>query len=37
MTNKTDISTNSAISALPGRIETLTVNGARVNNLKTST
>lgn len=34
MTNKTDISTNSAISALPGRIETLTVNGARVNNLK---
>ena len=34
MTNKTDISTNSAISALPGRIEALTVNGARVNNLK---
>lgn len=34
MTPKTDISTTSATATLPGRIDALTVNGARVNNLK---
>ena len=34
MTQKTDISAVNPSSALPGRIDALTVNGARVNNLK---